>query len=84
VIKLRRIRWTRHIAHMENMRNAYKSFVRKSEKRAMSGRITLKWIAEGYGVYWIDLVQGGDISCTLVTMILNLWVSLNVDNILTG
>jgi hypothetical protein len=35
-------------------------------------------------VYWIDWVQGSDVSCTLVTMILNLWVSLNVVNILTG
>jgi hypothetical protein len=38
VIKLRRIRWTRHIAYMGNMRNAYISFVRKSEKREMSAK----------------------------------------------
>jgi hypothetical protein len=38
VIKLRRVRWTRHIVHMGNMRNAYKSFVRKSEKREVSAK----------------------------------------------
>ena len=56
VINLRRIRWTRHIAHMGNMKNAYESFVRKFEERdvcqglGLFGRITLKWIAEGCGV----------------------------------
>jgi hypothetical protein len=34
VIKLRRMKWARHIANMGNMRNAYKSFFRKSEETA--------------------------------------------------
>lgn len=56
VIKLRRIRWTRYIAHIENMINPYEFFVRKSEERdvcqglGLFERITLKWVAEGCGV----------------------------------
>jgi hypothetical protein len=85
VIKLRRIRWTRHVTHMGNMRNAYKSFVTKSEKRKRSANIKMECRRlRCHCVYWIDWVQGSDISCTLLTMILNLWVSLNMDNILTG
>jgi len=56
VIKLRRIRWTRHIAHVGNMKNAHEFFVRNSEERDVCQgldvfeRITLKWVAEDCGV----------------------------------
>jgi hypothetical protein len=38
MIKSRRIRWTRHIACMEKMRNAYKILIGKREWKRSVGR----------------------------------------------
>jgi hypothetical protein len=45
-IKLRRMRWAGHIAHMGEMRNAYKIFVGKSEGEGLGIGVTiiLEWI----------------------------------------
>lgn len=56
IIRVIKLRWTRLIAHLGNMKNAYEFFVRKSEERdvcqglGLFERITLKWVAEGCGV----------------------------------
>jgi hypothetical protein len=50
VIRSRMMRWEQHGAHMWEMRNAHKIFVRKpegtklSEDVCMDGRIILKWV----------------------------------------
>jgi hypothetical protein len=66
VIKPRRMKWMGHIAHMEEMRNAYEILVRKPEGRRPHGRpkhtcedsikMTLKqmWFE---AVDWIKLAQ---------------------------
>jgi hypothetical protein len=51
MIKSRRIKWTVHVAHMEEMRKAYRTSVGKTEKAhfediGVSGRVILKWILE--------------------------------------
>jgi len=38
VIKSRRIRWARHVVHMEEMSNAYKILVRKPERKSSLAR----------------------------------------------
>jgi hypothetical protein len=49
VIKSRRMRWTRHVERMADMRNSYNILVRKlevdhSEDLHIDGRIILEWI----------------------------------------
>jgi hypothetical protein len=43
MIKLGRVRLARHAARMEVMRNAYKIFVGKPERRREIGRPSCKW-----------------------------------------
>jgi len=43
IIKSRRMRWAGHIAHMEDMRNAYKILVRKPEGKRQLGRPRHRW-----------------------------------------
>jgi hypothetical protein len=43
VTKSRRTRWEGHVAHMEEMRNADKNFVRKTEGKRPCGRSGRKW-----------------------------------------
>jgi hypothetical protein len=38
VIKSRRMRWTGHVAHMGEMRDAYRALVGKPEKKRLLGR----------------------------------------------
>jgi hypothetical protein len=50
VIKLRRMRWARHVARIGEMRNAYRLLVGKTEGKRLLGRprhsgwIILRWI----------------------------------------
>jgi len=50
VIKSQRMRWARHVACIEEMKNSYETVVRKPERRdhltdlGEDGRIILKWI----------------------------------------
>jgi hypothetical protein len=50
VIKSQRMRWARHVACIEEMKNSYETVVRKPERRDQltdlgeDGRIILKWI----------------------------------------
>jgi len=43
VIKSRRMRWARHVARMDAMRNAYNIFVRKPEGRRPLARLKCRW-----------------------------------------
>jgi hypothetical protein len=63
VIKSRRMRWSGHVAHMGEKRNAYlKGRKRSLGDQAMNGRIILEWISEiGWqGVDWLYLSQDRD------------------------
>ena len=42
-LKSRRLRWARHVAHMEQSRNAYKVLVGKSEGKRPLGRPRRRW-----------------------------------------
>jgi hypothetical protein len=52
VIKSRRMRWTRHVARMEERRGVYRACVGKSEKMKPLGRPTIRWkeVDVGYGL----------------------------------
>jgi hypothetical protein len=41
--KLGRMRWTGHVAHMGEMRNAYKMLTGKSDGKKASGRARHRW-----------------------------------------
>jgi hypothetical protein len=44
-----RMRWAGHVARMEEMKNAYKVLVEKSEDMCVDGRIILEWDLGKYG-----------------------------------
>jgi hypothetical protein len=46
VIKSRRMRWLKYVAHMGDMRNAYKILVGKPEGKRPLGRPGYRWILE--------------------------------------
>jgi hypothetical protein len=65
MIKLRRVRWARHIARMEEKRNAYKIFMEQPEGKRPLGRPRRRWVDNikinlgdiGWdGVDWIGLI----------------------------
>jgi hypothetical protein len=69
MIKSRRISWAGHVAHMGEMRNAYKILVRKPEGKRLLKRPRLRWDGNvtldlgeiGWeGVDWIHLAQDRD------------------------
>jgi hypothetical protein len=43
MIKFRKMRWTRHVAAMEELRNVFKIFVGKRERKRPLGRPRRKW-----------------------------------------
>jgi hypothetical protein len=43
MIKLNRMRWTGHVAHMGEKRNAYMIFVGKPEENRLLGRPRCRW-----------------------------------------
>jgi hypothetical protein len=64
VIKSRRMRWTRHVARIGEMRNVCEILVGKPEGKrplgrpGMGGRIILKWVLGKLGlVVWIGFIQ---------------------------
>jgi hypothetical protein len=83
VIKSRRVRWTGHAACMGEMRDAYKTLVRKPEQKRPLGRPRHRWedntrmnLGEtGWeGVNWVYMAQGRDQWWDLVNMVTNLQV----------
>jgi hypothetical protein len=83
IIKLRKMRWTGHVARMGERRNAYRIFVGKPEEKGQLGRPRRRWednirmdlrkIRWG-GMDWIDLAQDRDQWRALVNTIMNLLV----------
>ena len=83
VIKLRRMRWARHVARMGEERGAYRVLVGKPEGKRPLGRPRCRWVDNirmdlqevgcGY-VDWIGLAQDRDRWRTLVSAVMNLRV----------
>ena len=83
VIKLRRMRWARHVARMGDERGAYRVLVGKPEGRRPLGRSGHRWVdnirmdLQEVGCWymdWIGLAQGRDRWWTLVSAVMNLQV----------
>jgi hypothetical protein len=83
MIKSRTMRWTGHVAHMGEKRNAYRILVGKAEGKRPLGRPRRKWegnikidLREIWGdMNWIILAQDRDQRRALVNTALNLQVS---------
>ena len=83
VIKLRRMRWTGHVAFMGEEREVYRVLVGKPEGRRPLGRPRPRWVDNirmdlqemgcGY-MDWIGLAQDRDRWRTLVSAVMNLRV----------
>jgi len=83
VIKWRRMRWARHVAHMYEERGVYRVLVRKPEGKRPLGRPRRRWVDNirmdlqevgcGY-MDWIGLAQDRDRWRVLVSAVMNLWV----------
>jgi hypothetical protein len=61
IIKLRRIRWTGHVARMGEKRNAYRLLVGKPEGKRLLGRPRHRWVDN----IKLDLLEVGWGSCGL-------------------
>jgi hypothetical protein len=93
MIESRRMRWTGHVARMEEKRNAYRILVEKPEGKRPLGRSRRRWVDNiikdlreiGWnGVDWIDMAQDRDQWRALVNAVLNLRVPLNAGKFLNG
>ena len=83
VVKLRRVRWAGHVAHMGEGRVVHMVLVGKSEGTRSLGRPRRRWednikmelleVREGCGD-WMELAQDRDRWQALVSMLMNLWV----------
>jgi len=83
VIKLRRMRWVGHVAHMVEDRDVYRVLVGKPEGRRPLGRPRHRWednikmdlqeVGCG-GMDWIELAQDRNRWWALVNAGMNLWV----------
>ena len=83
VIKLRRMRWARHVAHTGEERGLYRILVGKPEGKRPLGRPRCRWVDNirmdlqevgcGY-MDWIGLAQDRDRWWTLVSAVMNLRV----------
>jgi hypothetical protein len=83
IIKLRRMRWTGHVARMGEKGNAYRLLVGKPEGKRPLGRPRCRWVDNirmdigevGWGdVDWIGLAQHRNRWRALVNLVLNLQV----------
>jgi hypothetical protein len=58
MIKSRRMRWSRHVAHMGAKRNAYRVLVGKPEGKRPLGRPRCRWM-DNIGIYLREMRWGG-------------------------
>jgi hypothetical protein len=81
-IKSRMMKWVERVAHMGDIRGAYRNFVGKPEARRPLGRPRRRWDDNikmdhqkvGWDIEWIDLVQDRDRYTALVNVVMKLWV----------
>jgi hypothetical protein len=80
MVKSRRMRWSGHVAQMDEKRNAYMILVRKSEGKRPVGRPRSRWVANikmdlreiGWNrIDWIDLAQDRNYWKGLVNTVMN-------------
>jgi hypothetical protein len=90
---LRRTRWVRHVAHMGQMKNAYKILVRKPEGKRLLKRPRHRWednirtdLKEigCEGVDWLHVAQDRDQWQAVVNRVMKLWIPESVENFLTS
>ena len=93
VIKLRRMRWAGHVAHMGEERGVYRVLVGKPEGKRPLGRPRRRWVDNirmelqevgcGY-MDWIGLARDRERWWKLVSVVMNLRVPWNAGNFLTS
>jgi hypothetical protein len=75
VVKLRRMRWTGHVARMAEERGVHRVLVGKPEGKRPLGRPRHRWEEAGGGCGdWMKLAQDRDEWWALVSMVKNLRV----------
>jgi hypothetical protein len=80
MIKSRRMRWEKYVAHMRERRNVHRILVGKPEGKRPLGRTRRRWVdninmdlieIELGGMDWIDLAQDRDYWMALVNTVMN-------------
>jgi hypothetical protein len=69
-----RMRWVGHIAHMGEMRKAYKILVGNSKQKRLLGRPKHKWKGNNREIGRIHVALDRDQWWAVVNMVMNLWV----------
>ena len=93
VVKLRRMRWVGHVAHVGEGRGVHRVLVGKPEGKRPLGRPRRRWednikmdlqeVGEGCGD-WMELAQDRDRWRALMSTVMNLRVPKNAGNFLTS
>ena len=88
VIKSRRMRWTGHVARMEDRRGIWWGNLRDRDNLGdpgVDGRMILRWIFREWdgSVDWVELDQDRYRWRALVNAVMNVWVPYSEGNFLT-
>ena len=87
------MRWAGHVARMGERRGVYRVLLRKPEDKTQLWRLRLRWednikmdlqkVRCG-AKEWIELAQDRDKRLAFVKVVMNLWLTYNAGNFLTG